>query len=164
MIISCPNCNKRFNIDQKLIPEKGRLLLCSSCNHKWHYTLTKTSNEIKLNEEIQTQDNMNNIVKPTLNEEISSNKVNKKNDKKKIEQKNIKKDIDIKNIKINNKFNFISLFKNLIIIIITFFALILILDTFKMNLSNYVPVIIPLLDGLNESVINLSSFLKDLVK
>ena len=27
-----------------------------------------------------------------------------------------------------------------------------------------VPVIIPLLDGLNESVINLSSFLKDLVK
>ena len=164
MIISCPNCNKRFNIDQKLIPEKGRLLLCSSCNHKWHYTLPKTSNEIKLNEEIQNQDNMNNIVKPTLNEEISSNKVNKKNDKKKIEQKNIKKDIDIKNIKINNKFNFISLFKNLIIIIITFFALILILDTFKMNLSNYVPVIIPLLDGLNESVINLSSFLKDLVK
>ena len=50
------------------------------------------------------------------------------------------------------------------IIIITFIALILILDTFKMNLSNYVPVIIPLLDGLNESVINLSSFLKDLVK
>ena len=143
---------------------KRRKLICSTFKHKSHYTLPKKSKEIKLNEEIQNQDNMNNIVKPTLNEEISSNKVNKKNDKKKIEQKNIKKDIDIKNIKINNKFNFISLFKNLIIIIITFFALILILDTFKMNLSNYVPFLVPLLDGLYESVINLSSFLKDLVK
>ena len=164
MIISCPNCNKRFNIDQKLIPEKGRLLLCSSCNHKWHYTLTKTSNEIKLNEEIQNQDNVNKTFKAILNEDSSNNKETKKNDKKKIDQKNIKKEIDIKNIKINNKFNFISLFKNLIIIIITFFALILILDTFKMNLSNYVPFLVPLLDGLYESVINLSSFLKDLVK
>jgi len=164
MIITCPNCNKKFNIDQKLIPEKGRLLLCSSCNHKWHYTLTKTSNEIKLNEEIQNQDNVNKTFKAILNEDSSNNKETKKNDKKKIDQKNIKKEIDIKNIKINNKFNFISLFKNLIIIIITFFALILILDTFKMNLSNYVPFLVPLLDGLYESVINLSSFLKDLVK
>tara|TARA_B100000427_G_scaffold319031_1_gene316821 strand:+ start:68 stop:562 length:495 start_codon:yes stop_codon:yes gene_type:complete len=164
MIISCPNCNKKFNIDQKLIPEKGRLLLCSSCNHKWHYTLTKTSNEIKLNDEIQNQDNVNKIFKATLNEDSSNNKEIKKNDKKKIEQKNIKKEIDIKNTKINNNFNFIILFKNLIIIIITFFALILILDTFKMNLSNYVPFLVPLLDGLYESVINLSSFLKDLLK
>jgi len=164
MIISCPNCNKKFNIDQKLIPEKGRLLLCSSCNHKWHYTLKKTSNEIKLNEEIQNQGNVNKTFKAILNEDSSNNKETTKNDKKKIDQKNIKKEINIKNIKINNKFNFISLFKNLIIIIITFFALILILDTFKMNLSNYVPFLVPLLDGLYESVINLSSFLKDLVK
>ena len=50
------------------------------------------------------------------------------------------------------------------IIIITFFALILILDTFKMNISNHVPVLVPLLDNLYESMIDLSSFLKDLVK
>ena len=39
MIVVCPNCNKKFNIDEKLIPEKGRLLKCSSCNHTWNYTL-----------------------------------------------------------------------------------------------------------------------------
>tara|TARA_B100002052_G_scaffold69703_1_gene63108 strand:+ start:510 stop:1004 length:495 start_codon:yes stop_codon:yes gene_type:complete len=164
MIISCPNCNKKFNLDQKLIPEKGRLLLCSSCNHKWHYTIPNINNEIKLKEEIQNQDNENKILEPRLNEETFNNKENKKNNKKKIEEKNIKKKIDFKNRKKNNKFNFINLFKNLIIIIITFFALILILDTFKMNISKHAPALVPLLDNLYQSFVDLSSFLKDLVK
>ena len=46
MIISCPNCNKKFNIEAKLIPEKGRLLQCSNCNHKWHYTIPSNNDEI----------------------------------------------------------------------------------------------------------------------
>ena len=37
MIITCNNCNKKFEIDENLIPEKGRLLQCSSCNHQWHF-------------------------------------------------------------------------------------------------------------------------------
>ena len=37
MIIECPNCNKKFNLDEKLIPKNGRTLKCSSCNHIWHY-------------------------------------------------------------------------------------------------------------------------------
>ena len=37
MIIECPNCNKKFSIDKKLIPENGRKLKCSSCDHIWHY-------------------------------------------------------------------------------------------------------------------------------
>ena len=164
MIISCPNCIKKFNIDKKLIPEKGRLLLCSSCNHKWHYTITKINNEKKLNEEIHNQGNENKSLKPKLSEEVSKNEENTKNDKKKIEQNNIKKEIDVKSKKKNNKFNFSNLLKNLMIIIITFFALILILDTFKMHISNYVPILVPLLDNLYESMIDLSFFLKDLVK
>ena len=41
MIISCPECNKRFNIDQNLIPQDGRLLQCSNCMHKWHFIIEK---------------------------------------------------------------------------------------------------------------------------
>ena len=164
MIIGCPNCNKKFNIDQKLIPETGRLLLCSSCNHKWHYTIPKINNELKIKEEIQNQDNKNKILKPILNEDRSKKEVIKKNDKKNIKQKSVKKEIDIENKKPIIKFDFGNLLKNLIIIIITFFALVLILDTFKMNISNYVPIIVPLLDNLYESMIDLSFFLKDLVK
>ena len=84
--------------------------------------------------------------------------------KKNIKQKSIKKEIDIENKKPNIKFDFGNLLKNLIKIIITFIALILIMDTFKMNISNYVPVLVPLLDNLYESMVDLSLFLKDLVK
>ena len=41
MIISCPECSKRFNIDQNLIPKDGRLLQCSNCMHKWHFIIEK---------------------------------------------------------------------------------------------------------------------------
>ena len=37
MIISCDQCNKKFEIDSNLIPKDGRLLECGSCNHKWFY-------------------------------------------------------------------------------------------------------------------------------
>ena len=37
MIITCDNCQKKFEIDQDLIPENGRLLQCSACNHKWFF-------------------------------------------------------------------------------------------------------------------------------
>ena len=41
MIIICENCNKKFNLDEKLIPENGRLLKCSSCDYEWHFILNK---------------------------------------------------------------------------------------------------------------------------
>ena len=37
MIITCNNCNKKFDLDSNLIPDKGRLLQCASCNHKWFF-------------------------------------------------------------------------------------------------------------------------------
>ena len=37
MIISCDQCNKKFEIESNLIPDDGRLLQCSSCGHKWFY-------------------------------------------------------------------------------------------------------------------------------
>ena len=37
MIITCNNCNKKFDIDSSLIPDKGRLLQCTSCDHKWFF-------------------------------------------------------------------------------------------------------------------------------
>ncbi len=37
MIIECPACSKKFNIDEKLIPGEGRLLKCGNCEHTWFY-------------------------------------------------------------------------------------------------------------------------------
>ena len=47
MIISCIKCNKKFDIDDGLIPEKGRLLECSSCNHRWFFKDVISNNVVK---------------------------------------------------------------------------------------------------------------------
>ena len=53
MIISCPNCNKQFKIDNSLIPDEGRDLQCGSCNHIWFYKIEEENNEVlSLNDEI----------------------------------------------------------------------------------------------------------------
>jgi len=80
MIISCTNCKKKFNIDEKLIPEDGRLLQCGSCNHKWHYTIRKKENVIlsEKNEELKNNDEGEILINPSLNE-TTINKIKKKN-------------------------------------------------------------------------------------
>ena len=65
MIIECPACSKKFNIDEKLIPDEGRLLKCGNCDHTWFFkkeeninfdSETTKLNEIKENKsEINTE-------------------------------------------------------------------------------------------------------------
>ena len=45
MIIECPACSKKFNIDEKLITDEVRLLKCGNCDHTWFY---KKEEKIKL--------------------------------------------------------------------------------------------------------------------
>ena len=37
MIITCPWCEKKFNVESDLIPSRGRLLKCGSCNETWFF-------------------------------------------------------------------------------------------------------------------------------
>ena len=78
MIIDCPNCNKKFKIDVKLIPVNGRLLQCSNCKHRWHYDLPKDQNiTLKLSKEEISEDNINvDLVK--TNPSKSKNEINSK--------------------------------------------------------------------------------------
>ena len=39
MIITCPYCDKKFNVDASLIPNEGRTLQCGFCDEKWHFKL-----------------------------------------------------------------------------------------------------------------------------
>ena len=54
MIITCPNCNKQFKIDNSLIPDEGRDLQCGSCNHIWFYNIQEKNNNeaLELKQEI----------------------------------------------------------------------------------------------------------------
>ena len=37
MIIICPCGEKKFEVNENLIPDKGKLLQCGSCNQTWFY-------------------------------------------------------------------------------------------------------------------------------
>ena len=153
MIISCSNCNKKFKIDEKKIPENGRLLQCSNCNHKWHYKISKYEN---LTEEKEI------LINPAL-ADTSINEIKTKSDVnslKKLKTKKQEKDID-KNI-IKKKYSLMNALGTMLIIIILIIAIILCLDTFKSNIGNYDTILIPYLDSLYQTLFDIKSFIKDL--
>ena len=165
MIISCPECNKRFNIDQNLIPEDGRLLQCSNCMHKWHFIIEKKEKiieqPIKSEEIITESKNQEKKINPsqefipieneTVEKELkkeqkATNKIKKK------EQKRKKKDKPIK------------LLNMIIVIIISVAALIIIIDTFRIELSKYMPFLNPMLESFYAIIADINSFIKDLIR
>lgn len=145
MIISCQNCSKKFDIDDNLIPENGRMLQCSSCDHKWFYKTSEVTEPIILEKTIlATQENFN------KNEQIETGNINTNETKSKF-----------------SNFNFGTLFiKTLsyfIVSIITFAAFLIILDTFKSPLSGIFPNLELYLFNLIEILKDVKFFIKDLI-
>ena len=91
MIITCPNCNKQFKIDNSLIPDEGRDLQCGSCNHIWFYNAQEKNNEVlELKQEIISEDietkaenKEDKIEEKQQQEEIIKNEINNKKKRKK---------------------------------------------------------------------------------
>ena len=47
MIIECQNCNKKFDLEDKLIPLKGRLVQCGFCHSQWHQLTNIITSSLK---------------------------------------------------------------------------------------------------------------------
>ena len=147
MIITCPNCNKQFKIDNSLIPDEGRDLQCGSCNHVWFYEIEKENKQVlKLNEELVRKE-------IEINAEKKEEKISSEIDFKKKEKNSEKKKNNNESKDTSNKIS--SLFSYLIVFIISFVALIILLDTLKTPLINVFP-------GLNIILFNLFETLKDI--
>ena len=150
MIISCDQCHKKFEIDSNLIPKDGRLLECGSCNHKWFY-----KQDIKdKTEEIIIEPQLKNIEEKNISpiqSNISQIKELDTSSKKKeiIENKKIKK-IGVLNI--------------IIVFIISFVALVILIETFKDPISIFIPNIEFILNSLHEILRDIILFFKDLIK
>ena len=141
MIISCNQCSKKFEIESSLIPNEGRLLQCSSCNHKWFYK--------------------KNLEKEDINKEETIKFVDKEiNYKKKVVKEN-KIPIEIKPQK-KVKIKKISFLNIILVFIISIIALIIVIDTFKNQISLIIPDIKFILNSLYETLIDIILFLKDL--
>ena len=165
MIISCPECSKRFNVDQNLIPKDGRLLQCSNCMHKWHFIIKKDEEiiekQIKSEEVIIENKNQEKKINPSQ-EFISIEDENVKKNLKK-EQKVINK-VKKKEQKQKKEDKPINLLNMIIVIIISVAALIIIIDTFRIELSKYMPFLNPMLDSFYAIIADINSFIKDLIR
>ena len=159
MIISCNNCDKKFDINSELIPEKGRLLECGSCGHQWFFKneinnspdIFKTEN-IKIENDIPKKEIIKN--KKSIDLENSPGDVSVEGDK--IKSETTKKDYKkkAKNYKILNI---------ILIFIITFVTLVILVDTFKNPISKIVPNIEFMLYNLYESIKDIKLFFNDLI-
>src|SRR3546814_908592 len=36
MILTCPNCDAKFNVKAELLGPTGRTVKCTKCGHRWH--------------------------------------------------------------------------------------------------------------------------------
>ena len=144
MIISCIKCNKRFTVDDKLIPELGRILECGSCLHQWHYIpiliinknidTSQREDVIKNDEPIIFDKNTeeNNTIDQKVIPSVDNN--NTKNPIPNLEDNKDQVGQIFENKKTKSSF-----LNKLLVIIITFVALIIIIDTFRDKLSSIFP-------------------------
>ena len=165
MIITCPNCNKKFKIDNSLIPDEGRDLQCGSCNHVWLYKIKEENSKIlELKEEINIDDIKTKVDKN--NEEVVENKIpltkieTELNNQKK--EKNIEKQKETK-ISKNTENTGNKFFSYLIVFIISFVALIILLDTLKNPLINVFPGLEVILFNFFETLQDIKLFIMDLI-
>ena len=150
MILECQNCNKKFNVNDTLIPSKGRLVQCGFCHSKWHQLPKITEN---------------------LVEKKVIDKVDVSKDETKIQPVNYKK--KVKNLdrietktspKQKKKIKNIGLFSYISIFLISIIALFLIAETFLSQLNNIFPGFENYIIYVYETLNNILILIKDLFK
>jgi predicted Zn finger-like uncharacterized protein len=177
MIINCNYCNKSFKIDSILIPEKGRLLQCSACDHKWFFKKEIIERSVPIDKIIdiddepgplkdevarvdtETQETIDLLDSVTDDvpaiERIS---IQNNNETEKISRED--KTSNIKKSKNKKNYNILSL---TIVFIISFIAIIIVLDTFQKPISMFVPNIEFILYNLYEIINDIVLFFSDLI-
>ena len=145
MIIVCPCGKKKFEIDQSLIPKEGRLLQCGSCNEKWFFNEEKKEvSEIKIDFENKKVTSSN-----SADVNLEENKTSLEDNTDNV-------------IKVKNNFSFSIFLSYILVSIISFIALIILIDTFKSPLYRIFPNLELILFNLFETLKDIKLFIKDL--
>ena len=157
MIISCPACKKKFEIDSNLIPKDGRNLQCGSCLNVWFYKLEKNILDLDIKDNTTDLDEDNNeiIIKEDKKKEISTTK-NKDSENR--------KDKALVRYEKKTKLSLLNFVGYFFVLILSFVALLIILDTFEPLLLRIFPNLELILFNFYETLIDIYLFIKDLIK
>ena len=146
MIITCEQCHKKFEIESNLIPEKGRLLQCSSCSHKWFYKrdILEETKVVLEQQDIKTKKKEINNIK-VFDDLAPSKKLKRKHSYTPSE---------------NKKISFLNI---ILVFVISIIALIVLLDTFKSPINLMIPNIEFFLESFYETLKDILLFIQDLL-
>ena len=172
MIINCIKCTKKFEVNASLIPDNGRTIQCGSCNHLWFY-------KPKIN--LSKSEIITELLSPKSNDNVLENKKNDQDDERSSKKDETKNCENLANpepefneliepssnelINENKKttFNISKFLSYFLVFLITFIALIIVLDTFKTPLSSIIPGLEIFLYNFFETLKDLYLFLKNLL-
>ena len=152
MIIECICGKKRFEVNPDLIPDTGRNIQCGSCDKIWFFNPgLQSPSEISPKNDIDEK----NIQKQKIDQEeelISRDFLNETEKNEKKLQKNKKQ----------SSFKISKILSYIVVGIISFVALIIVLETFKSPLGNIFSGLELLLYNLFETIKDVFLFIKDL--
>jgi predicted Zn finger-like uncharacterized protein len=164
MIIDCIKCTKKFVVNASLIPDNGRTIQCGSCNHVWFYKpkIEQSKNEIKT--EISSHKSNDNILE-NKKDDYTNEKLSKTDETINLENfANIEPSSDeLINENKKTSFNISKFLSYFLVFLITFIALIIVLDTFKSPLSSIFPGLEIFLYNFFETLKDLYLFVKNLL-
>ena len=146
MIITCAQCHKKFEIESNLTPEKGRLLQCSSCSHKWFYKrdILEETKVVLEQQDIKTKKKEINNIK-VFDDLAPSKKLKRKHSYTPSE---------------NKKISFLNI---ILVFIISIIALVVLSDTFKSPINLIIPNIEFFLESFYETLKDILLFIQDLL-
>ena len=160
MIIDCIKCDKKFEVNASLVPDGGRTIQCGSCNHVWFY-------------KPKIEQSKNEISSPKSNDDILENKKDDQDNEKssKTEETNNLEKLtntepsshELINENKKTTFNISKFLSYFLVFLITFIALIIVLDTFKTPLSSIIPGLEIFLYNFFETLKDLYLFIKNLL-
>ena len=147
MIVNCLNCNKKFEIDDQLIPKKGRLVQCGFCSSKWHQLPQIQTTGIEPINKKKELDKPKKLIKKRIN-------IQK-------EEKNLTTSRSAKTENKTKKIGFLSL---VLIILISTVATLLVFETFKIQIISFWPQADVYINQVYETLENIFILIKDLFK
>ena len=157
MIIECICGQKKFEVNSELIPDTGRTIQCGSCDKVWFYKPENFNNENQKDLIIEnkvpnspSKKVIKSVTKDTLTNENISDLENKKN-------------YEITQYKRRKSLSFTKLLSYLIVLLITFVALLVVIDTFSTYLYQLFPSLELVIFSLFEILKDIKLFIKDLV-
>ena len=162
MIIECINCNKKFDVNSELIPNTGRTIQCGSCNHVWFFN-PSTQKPLKIKGPKISQKTNFETKRTYFEKKIKQKEKKTLNNDQKITKKDNKKNYELAPYRSKSSFSLSKFLSYLIVAIISFIALIVIIDTFKVPIYKRFPGVEIMIFSLFEVLKDIELFIKDLI-